>query len=337
MKKGLPTGLFLLVVTVLAGACAPNEMYRAGEVMIEPTINASELIAADGTRLPVRTWGPVSAAPKAVLLAVHGFNDYSDYFKDPGAFLAENYGVQSYAIDQRGFGAAPPKPGVWAGEQTYAHDVKSAAIALRKAHPGLPLYLLGTSMGGGVVMIAMTDTDAPEVDGIILSAPAVWGRVTMPWYQRLALWIGAHTLPNLTLSGQGLKIKPSDNMDMLIALGKDPMVIKQTRIGTIFGLVNLMDLALQRSEKLTAPALILYGEKDEVIPKPPTVRMLARLPKLPAGQHRIALYPDGYHMLLRDLQRETVWKDIGTWMENKKAPLPSGADLRNVSVLAKKE
>lgn len=337
MGKRICTLLFLLAMGVLLGACAPNEMYKAGEATIDPSLTPTELIVADGTRLPLRSWGPEVSPPTAVLLAVHGFNDYSGYFKETGEYLANKYGVLSYAIDQRGFGEAPPKLGIWAGKQTYANDVKSAAIALNKAHPGLPLYLLGTSMGGGVVMIAMTDADAPKVDGIVLSAPAVWGRVTMPWYQRLALWVGAHTLPDLALSGQGLKIRPSDNIEMLIAFSKDPLVIKETRIGTIYGLVNLMDLALQRSEKLTTPALILYGEHDEVIPKPPTARMFARLPKVPEGQHRIALYQNGYHMLLRDLQRETVWKDIGAWVQNQQGPLPSGADLRDVSLLAKKD
>jgi hypothetical protein len=31
-------------------------------------------------------------------------------------------------------------------------------------------------------------------------------------------------------------------------------------------------------------------------------------------------------MLLRDLQAETVWRDILAWIENADAPLPSGAE-----------
>ena len=324
----------MLLTGLVTSACAPR-IHKAGAPIVDPLITQNELLVADGTRLPMRKWMPSDQSPKAVLLAVHGFNDYSNYFKAPGQFFAKNFGFASYAIDQRGFGAAPPELGVWAGAETYADDLKSAAIALKKEHPDLPLYILGASMGGGILMVAMTDPDMPDVDGIILSAPAVWARVTMPWYQRLALWIGAHTFPEMTLSGRGLNIKPSDNIPMLVELGKDPLIIKETRIGTIHGLVNLMDLALQRSSQLDAPALILYGENDEVIPKKPTVLMLDKLPDGSKDKRRIALYEKGFHMLLRDLQRETVWQDIGVWMKDRSARLPSGADRRDLSILAR--
>lgn len=324
-----------LVLLLLMSACTPT-VYHGGEPLVKPSLTDTKLIVADGVSLPVRKWLPKDEAPKAVLLAVHGFNDYSNYFDAPGSFLAENFGIASIAIDQRGFGQAPPEPGIWAGAETYADDVKSAVGALKDQFPNLPLYVLGTSMGGGVVMIAMTDANRPEIDGMILSAPAVWGRVTMPWYQRVALWIGAHTAPKMTLTGRGLNIKPSDNIPMLIELGKDPLVIKKTRIGTIYGLVNLMDLALERSAKLDGNALILYGEKDEVIPKRPTAMMLAQLPEKAKNKRRIALYENGYHMLMRDLQRELVWNDIGSWIIDKTAPLPSGADKRDISSLTEK-
>lgn len=325
-----------LIGGLLLSACSPTS-HRAGPPTVEPSITDNHLVATDGAQLPIRNWKPENNAPKAVLLAIHGFNDYSNYFKPTGEYLAKEFGIISYAIDQRGFGEAPPKRGVWAGVESYTRDVKSAVSALKKVHPNLPIYVLGTSMGGGVVMVTVTDAVKPNIDGIILLAPAVWGRSTMPWYQRLALWIGAHTFPDMTLTGRGLKIKPSDNIPMLIKFGKDPLVIKETRIGTIYGLVNLMDLALQRSSQLNVPALILYGDHDEVIPKPPTALMFSRLPDAGKDKRRIGLYEKGYHMLLRDLQRKTVWKDIGAWITDGAALLPSGADQRDFSVLSEKD
>ena len=81
----------------------------------------------------------------------------------------------------------------------------------------------------------------------------------MPWYQRLALLVGAHTFPDMALTGRGLQIKPSDNIAMLRALGRDPKIIKETRVDTIWGLVNLMDDALSSASKLSSKTLILYG------------------------------------------------------------------------------
>jgi acylglycerol lipase len=163
----------------------------------------------------------------------------------------------------------------------------------------------------------------PAVDGLVLVAPAVWGRSTMPLSYRVALWLGAHTLPWSTVSGRGLEIMPSDNIEMLRGLSADPLVIKETRIGTIDGLVDLMDDGLAASDQITLPVLVLYGARDEIIPKVPTRRMLAAMPE---GARTVAVYDNGYHMLLRDLQAEIVHRDIAAWARDPGASLPSGAD-----------
>jgi alpha-beta hydrolase superfamily lysophospholipase len=188
---------------------------------------------------------------------------------------------------------------------------------------------MGESMGGAVTIAALA-TGVLDADGVILVAPAVWSRSEMPFYQTASLWIAAHTLPWLKLTARGLDILPSDNIEMLRALGADPLVIKETRIDAIWGLVDLMDQALAASALLDDPALILYGSRDEVIPPNATAAMLARLPPAPAGSRTVAIYDDGYHMLLRDLQAPVVWRDILSWLRDAAAPLPSGADRRSL-------
>ena len=177
-------------------------------------------------------------------------------------------------------------------------------------------------MGGAVTIAAMTGNNKPDVDGVILSAPAVWGRETMPWYQRWLLAITAHTLPWLELTGKGLHVQPSDNTEMLRGLGRDPLVIKATRVETIHGLVDLMDSALARSPTLSGPALILYGKHDQVIPKEPTLQMLEMMPR----SVRTVFFDNGYHMLLRDLEAEKPLSDIATWIADHNKPLPYGTD-----------
>ncbi|MCR6629000.1 MAG: lysophospholipase [Magnetospirillum sp.] len=83
------------------------------------------------------------------------------------------------------------------------------------------------------------------------------------------------------------------------------------------------------------PALVLYGEKDEVVPAEPTWTMVETLPDT-SGSQRVALYRNGYHMLLRDLQAKVVLDDIVAWIAEPGRPLPSGADAHAREALTRR-
>jgi len=298
---------------------------RAAAALPGPALTDIAFVTADGVSLPLRRWLPQGEA-KAVILALHGFNDYSKAFEEPGAAWAAA-GIATYAYDQRGFGAAPGRQ-LWPGSTRLAADADTAIALLRARYPGRPVFLLGESMGGAVAIDAATGNDGlppANVDGMILSAPAVWGRETMDLVPKLALWAGVRLFPESTLTGQGLRIKASDNLPMLRALGRDPLVIKATRIDAVWGLVNLMDRALEAAPHLNTPCLLLYGAHDELIPSDAMRDFVARLPA-GGGQRRLAFYPAGYHLLLRDLEGPTVAGDVATWVKDRNAPLPTHAD-----------
>jgi acylglycerol lipase len=168
-------------------------------------------------------------------------------------------------------------------------------------------------MGGAVVLSALASARPPRADGVILVAPAVWSRADMPWWYRAALWTTAHTVPWMTFTGKGLKIWPSDNIEMLRKLARDPLFQHKTRADAVWGLVNLMDEARKAPEHLsprTPPILLLYGANDQIIPKEPTEAVIAAL----GSRARVKRYEHGYHMLLRDLEAKTVWSDILDWI-----------------------
>lgn len=310
--------LFSVLIWLLVIAAAP---VLAGQTAVGPRLQVDAFITADGARLPLRAWGPADA-PNAVIVAVHGFNDYSRFFDRPGRWLARR-GIRSYAFDQRGFGGAPLR-GRWAGAEVMAADLAALVRLLGQRHRGVPIHVLGHSMGAAVVMLFATKDTSPPHAGVILVAPAVWGRDTMPWYQVMALELAMWVMPGQVMTGKGLKITPSDNRRMLQELFLDPLVIKGARVEALYGVTNLMDRALAAAPRLPAPALILYGLRDEVIPVTPVERMIGRLPARPG--YRVAKYERRYHMLLRDLRAEIVWRDILAWIGNRHRPLPSGAD-----------
>ena len=322
----------LLILTACAPRLAPPGPGLSTLELDAPALTEDRLVTADGTALPLRHWGPPEGtAAHGVVLALHGFNDYSHAFAEAGPALARS-GLLVYAYDQRGFGEAPHR-GLWPGVDVLTGDLAGAADLLHRRHPGLPLYLLGESMGGAVILAALAGSDPPAADGVILAAPAVWARSTMPLGQRVALWLGARLFPWARFSGRGLGIQASDNIEMLRALGRDPLFIKETRTDAIYGLVNLMDAALAAAPKVEATALLLYGEKDEVVPPEPVVAFWRALPPDATARQRFALYAEGWHMLLRDLQAQTVIDDIAAWTRDPAAPLPSGAEARAAALL----
>ena len=131
-----------------------------------------------------------------------------------------------------------------------------------------------------------------------------------------------------------VRIVPSDNLPMLRALNADPMVIKTARSDTLNGLVDLMSQALAAAPHFTATSLLLYGERDQIVPRAPVERFVASLPRGAEARQRLALYPHGYHLLTRDIEGPHVVADIVAWIEDKSAALPSSADINGRARLA---
>lgn len=325
-----------LVGLLLLAGCAPPDFQAATDMPAANALPAPEsastkldkdvLQTFDGARLPLRVWRPRGEI-HAVIIAVHGFNDYSNAFAMPADVWA-HYGIITYAYDQRGFGANPD-PGVWAGSRTMCRDLAAALQMARKRHPDLPIYVLGESMGGAVVLDAVGGAEElPHIkpDGVILVAPAVWARDTMPILNRVALWIGARLIPNTTFTGQGLGVVASDNYPVLRRLGHDPLFIKKTRVDAIYGLADLMDDALQAVPHDKLPSLVLIGANDQVIPAEPFHDLAKALPLTAGGTQRLAYYPNGWHMLLRDIEGPLVAEDVVAWIYDHDATLPTGAD-----------
>ncbi len=323
--------MLLLLAAVLV-ACSPR-VIPADTPITRPSLNSNSFRMADGAILPLRIWRP-EGRPTAVILALHGFNDYSYGFEEPGEFWAK-HGIITYAYDQRGFGDAPYR-GRWPGVDTLIHDFVAASFLIRNRHPDIPLIVLGESMGGAVIMTALASATPPQADGIVLSAPAVWSREVMPLWQRIGLAIIAHTVPGMKVTGRGLGKVPSDNIAMLRKMSRDPKVIKRTRIDAIYGLVNLMDAALAAAPKLHGDILMLYGNREDIIPNGARRALEARLPRNGCTL-RLAEYDSGHHMLLRDLEAERVLTDVAAWIDNRQGPLPSGAERMLATAPAKLE
>jgi acylglycerol lipase len=311
--------VFLLVASVVLGACVMPRVQSPVAQPQEARLETDRVLLADGAALPLTQWLPASGAPRAAVVALHGLNDHHGSWANAGAQLAAD-GFAVYAYDQRGFGATEQR-GIWAGAEVLARDARQVAALVQARHPGMPLYVLGESMGAAVLLHALAQQPRGWLDGAVLLAPAVWNRRDMPWYQRFALNFIAHTFRGMKVSTPRGNAA-SDNLDELRRRTDDPLVIHRVRVDMLSGLADLMDEVTETPRDFGVPVLILYGAHDLIVPALPLCRWLARLDS--AGPWQLAVYPNGWHLLLRDLDAAIPLADVSAWLTRADGDLPSG-------------
>ena len=308
LRKNL---LFLVLAGSALAGCA--SFPEAPAALSVPTFSDDAVIARDGYKLHITSWH--AEAPQAVIIAVHGMNDYAQSFDGPGNWWRDTKGITVIAYDQRGFGRNE-RAGLWPGNDALKSDLRDVVTATHAHYGALPVFIVGHSMGAAVVMSAAAE-ETLDVNGVVLAAPAVWGGSELPILYRLSANLAASVAPNKTLTGERAARQATDNIDILRAMIKDPFVIKETTIKSILGVTRIMWEAQQSAAKIGGNVFYLYGAKDEIIPVKSMAKMRARL----CGNIRHEVYDDGWHMVLRDLQAQVVWQDVAKWMEENLAVL----------------
>ena len=327
MSVAMNRRAFLLSATapVVLAACAPTVQTAGvpGMDFIGPRFDGEDFVSFDGARLGLTRWLP-DGPPRAVVVALHGMNDYANAFHF-AAPVWVRAGIATYAFDQRGFGRSPGR-GVWGGEALMTLDLRTCVEVVRRLHPDLPVTVVGESMGGAVAISAFASQQPPNAHRLALLAPAVWGWSSQPLPYKTALWFTAH------LAGEKVirpprwvtdRVRPSDNLDELIAMGRDPLMIWGARNDTLFGLVDLMESAWAGVGRLQVPTGYFYGANDEIIPSEPSFEAARRL----KPSDRSAYYAEGWHLLIRDRQRERVIADVQSFILDPGTPFPSGPPI----------
>jgi len=322
-----------LAVVILAlgllAACAPTlqQAFRPDAGFTGPRLDATDFISFDGTRLGLTRWDAVGPGaepvePWAVIVGVHGMNDYGNAFHMAARWWATQ-GVTTLAYDQRGFGRSPRR-GIWAPDALLAEDLRTLVAVARRRWPHAVIAVAGESLGGAVAIEAFASDRPPAADRLVLLSPAVWGWSSQPLTYRAALWLAARAAPGKVFTPPSWlteHISPSDNRAELIAMGADPLMIWGARSDALYGLVTTMQRAHDDVGALRLPTLYLYGAHDEIIPRGAATRAARRL----QPTARTAWYRNGWHLLMRDEEGPLVWRDVLAFIRDPAAPLPSGA------------
>lgn len=312
--------LFIL----LLGGCTPLVVQQAGQPPLGfqgPRLEADAVVSFDGARLGLTRWN-APGDPWAVIVGLHGMNDYANAFHLAAPWWAQQ-GVTTVAFDQRGFGRSPGR-GIWPGDDLMTEDLRTVTALARQTWPRALIVVAGESMGGAVAVEAFASDRPPPADRLVLLSPAVWGWKSQPLPNKTLLWLAARlTGPKVYTPPRWVtdKITPTDNREELVAMGRDPLMVWGSRSDTLYGLVSQMDRAAALVGHTATPTFYLYGAHDQIIPRKAAFRAARGLK--PAD--RSAYYAHGWHLLTRDREGPLVWADILAFVRDPTAPLPSGA------------
>ena len=275
--------------------------------------DALRVTGADGMPLAATAWAP-AGRPRAVILALHGFGETAPNTFDAAARHWAGRGIAVTGYDHRGFGRNPSRRS-WPGAEALVADAVAVSRQVRARHPGLPLVVIGHSMGGGVTLAAAAA--GLEADALVLAAPAIAGGAEMSPVYRLGGWaLGTFAPDRRFTGGDVVTLVPTDNPDALAAAAADPLHFADASGRELWGLVRVSDLAARAAPRVEIPVLTLMGANDDYVRAEGVRAVHERIP----GAARFAVYPEGWHWLFRDRQAPLVWDDVARFVLGLPAP-----------------
>ena len=261
---------------------------------------------ANGIELYYQTWHPPAIA-KAVLLMVHGHGGHSGIFDRVVESLNEqNYLI--YSFDLRGNGRSPGQQGYINNWAEFRADLTAFIDLVTAENPDLPLFLLGQSLGGTIVLdYALREADS--IQGLIVMSPALGLGISQVLI--LLSKLLSAVLPRFSLD-TGIDFSAcSRDTELLPTLAQDSLrhSLGTTRLTT--ELLKTMNWIHAHATNLKVPILILHGGADTVTLAEDSKAFYNRLT---TADKEIKIYPDSYHELQHDLNYQEVLADISNWL-----------------------
>jgi alpha-beta hydrolase superfamily lysophospholipase len=260
----------------------------------------------DGAPLHRATWA--ATRPRGVLVNVHGLGDHSGLYPHLVEFFPA-HGWTVAALDTRGNGRSPGRRGHVGRWREYRDDLGAFLAVVRREHPGLPLVLLGHSLGG--LMALDFALERPEgLAGVALAAPPL-GDVGVPRPLLLLARVLTRAWPTYTqVTGMDLSNLARDPR-IVEALLADPLFHRAASARLATETLDTIAAVHARAGRLAVRTLILHGTGDRMVP----IEGSRRLAAGPArGRVTLREYPDAGHALFVDLGYEERLRDLLDWM-----------------------
>ncbi|MBP7582891.1 MAG: lysophospholipase [Spirochaetes bacterium] len=273
-------------------------------------------LADDMVRIFYQSWQ--AQKPKGVVVISHGLGEHSDRYSNIMNALA-GAGISFYALDHRGHGKSGGKRGHVDRYMKYVDDLKKLVDTLVKTeNPGLPVILLGHSMGG---LIAMRYAlEYPEdLKGLILSAPALVPAVAVPGWKKSLGRIFSVIAPGLAMNNELDPADISSDPDVVQAYRDDPLVHDMVSARWYTEYLDTAEFCLARPAEIEMPLLVIHGTADRMV-SPESSRIVFE--NASSRDKKIFTWEGLFHETMNERieDRKKVLKTISAWITSHMSP-----------------
>ena len=268
--------------------------------------------ASDGDNLALRDWPLTDVRPlRGMVVLVHGLGEHSGRYHDLARRL-NGWGFSVRGYDQYGHGESGGARGALSSQSRLVDDLADVIeTTRRRMRPGLPLLVLGHSLGGLVAASAVAQGTV-AVDGLVLSSPALEAGLNA--VQKLLLATLPHIAPNLTL-GNGLDPEfLSHDSGVIARYRADPMV--HDRISARLGrfIAEAGPRVVQSAAQWKVPTLLMYAGADKLV-DPTGSRAFAAA--APPEVVTVRCFDDLYHEIFNERDADPVFDQLRQWLHER--------------------
>jgi acylglycerol lipase len=246
---------------------------------------------------------------KGVVILVHGIGEHIQRYTNWVA-LFNNRGIGVVGVDLPGHGRSPGRKGHLSDYGVVGEMLDILINTSRQTFPGVPLYLYGHSLGGGIVLDYILRHN-PRVKGAIVTSP--WLRLS---YEppRIKLMLASairYVLPGM-IQSSGLDVNHISHDPQEVEKYKaDPLIHDKISVSTIHNAVSAGKYVMNHSSDLKIPVLLLHGGDDKIT-SPTASKEFAAGNTLTEFRQ----FEGGYHELHNEPFRLEVFDVIINWIEN---------------------
>ena len=259
----------------------------------------------DGAELFYQMIEPLTA-PKATVIIVHGHGDHSGGLHNINFGLVQE-GYIVYTFDLRGHGKSSGKRGFIKSWDEFRGDLHKFRKLVSKKQPGLPLYMIGHSMGGVIALDYAIDFSS-GISGIIAIAPAISYEVTR--FERFGITLMGKLKPDLSIKKSRLLM--TKNSAMTAKFYSDSLRHNTITPGLGRGLIQGVSRVLNQAPLITMPFLLQYGLRDKITP--PT-KLGSFFKQVSSKDKQLIEYPAAKHRPFDGAGKEQFLSDMITWLD----------------------